>query len=29
MIDAAKHGGPGQHALKAKHFLFDFSYNWR
>ena len=22
-------GGPGQYALKANHFLFDFSYNWR
>ncbi|TFH31945.1 MAG: hypothetical protein E4H00_02480 [Myxococcales bacterium] len=22
-------GGPGQYVLKANHFLFDFSYNWR
>ncbi|MGB8223015.1 MAG: hypothetical protein WCF10_10520 [Polyangiales bacterium] len=22
-------GGPGQYALKANHFLFDFSSNWR
>ena len=22
-------GGPGPYSLKANHFLFDFSYNWR
>lgn len=22
-------GGPGEYALKANHFVFDFSYNWR
>ncbi|MEM9729082.1 MAG: outer membrane protein transport protein [Myxococcota bacterium] len=22
-------GGPGQYALRANHFIFDFSYNWR